>query len=167
MRIKSPALFLSLLVLAGCGSMANPINWFGGDAPDESVLDPIDEANPLIPQRTGIFQSRNTPKPYLGSTIDAVSDLTLERVPGGVIIRATGRSATLAAFNARLVPANEDELPVDGVLTYQLQAQYVQATGGAPEAREVIVARQLTDQELAGTRTIRVEGVQNALERRR
>ncbi|MEM9576247.1 MAG: hypothetical protein AAF999_04445 [Pseudomonadota bacterium] len=147
--------------------MANPVNWFGNDAPDESVLEPIDEANPLIPQRTGIFQSRNTPAPYLGTTIDAVADLTLERVPGGLIIRATGQSARFAAFNARLTPSNEDEVPVDGVLTYQLQAQYTQVSSGTPESRQVIVARQLTDQELQGARTIRVEGLQNALERRR
>jgi hypothetical protein len=50
------------------------------------------------------------------------------------------------------------------VLTYRLEAQYTPTASGA---REVTVARQLTDQELAGTRTIRVEGIQNALERRR
>jgi hypothetical protein len=50
------------------------------------------------------------------------------------------------------------------VLTYRLEAQYTAAINGA---RTVTVARQLTDQELAGTRTIRVEALQNALERRR
>ena len=167
MRVTPPALLMSIVLLAGCGSSANPVNWFGGAQPDESVLEPIDAANPLIPQRTGIFQRRNTPAPYLGSTINAVADLTLERVPGGLIIRATGRSATLGAFNAQLTPTTKDETPVDGVLTYRLQAQYTQVSGGTPEARDVVVARQLTDQELQGTRTIRVEGLQNALERRR
>lgn len=167
MRITPPALLFSLVLLAGCGSAANPMNWFGDDAPDESVLDPIESTNPLIPERSGFFRSRNTPAPYLGTTIDAITDLTLERVPNGVIIRATGQSATVGAFNARLTPANEDEAPVEGVLTYQLQAQYTRITGGSPEVREVVVARQLTDQELQGTRIIRVEGRQNALERRR
>lgn len=146
--------------------MANPMNWFGGDAPDESVLEPIESTNPLIPQRTGIFQSSNTPEPYLGAPVDTVTDLTLERVPGGVIIRATGVSASLGPFNARLTPATEDEVPVDGVLTYRLEAQLSQATAG-PRPRQVTVARLLTDQELEGTRTVRVEAVQNALERRR
>ena len=57
--------------------------------------------------------------------------------------------------------------PVVSVLTYRFEAQYTQIVGGAPETREIIVARQLTDQELADTRVIRVEGLQNALERRR
>ena len=76
-------------------------------------------------------------------------------------------SATQGVFNARLAPQNEDELPEDGVLTYQLQAQYKQIIGGAPETREVTVARKLTDQETRDVRVIRVEGLQNALERRR
>lgn len=144
------------------------MNWFGNDAPDESVLEPIGEANPLIPESDGIFQNRrNKIAIYQGATIDAISDLTLERVPGGVLIRATGISSTQGPFNARLTPDNEDELPEDGVLTYQLQAYYTQITGGAPETREVTVAHTLTDQQLSGTRTIRVEGLQNALERRR
>ena len=168
MRITIPALLISTVLLAGCGSSANPMNWFGNDAPDESVLEPIDGANPLIPESDGIFQSRrNQLAIYPGTTIDAIADLTLEPVPGGLLIMATGRAATQGAYNARLTPVNEDEVPEDGVLTYQLQAQYTQITGGAPETREVIVARTLTDQELSGTRTIRVEGLQNALERRR
>jgi hypothetical protein len=167
MRLSTPALLLSLLLIGGCSTKANPLNWFGGDAPDPSVLQPIGETNPLIPTRTGIFESDNTPPPYLGTPIDVVSDLTLERVPGGLIIRANGRSGSFAPFNARLTPVNEGEVPEDGVLTYRLEAQYARATGGTSLTREVTVARQLTNQELAGTRTIRVEAVQNTLERRR
>lgn len=147
--------------------MANPVNWFGNDAPDERVLEPIESTNPLIPERTGLFDSRNKDAVYQGTPIDAIADLTLDRIPGGIIIRATGRSATLGAYNARLTPATKDETPEDGVLTYRFEAQYTQIVGGAPETREIIVARQLTDQELADTRVIRVEGLQNALERRR
>ena len=56
---------------------------------------------------------------------------------------------------------------MDGVLSYSLDAEYTQIVGGAPETRDIVVARQLTNQEVAGVRTIRVEGLQNALERRR
>jgi hypothetical protein len=144
------------------------MNWFGRDGPEPEVLEPIDAANPLIPEGSGLF--RRDPRDivqYQGTTIDGIADLTIERVPGGIIIRATGRAATQGAFNARLTPLNEDELPEDGVLSYALQAEYKQISGGAPATRDVIVARRLTDQQLAGTRTIRVEGRQNALERRR
>jgi hypothetical protein len=168
MRITPAAFLISALFVAGCSSNANPMNWFGRDGPEPEVLEPIDAANPLIPESSGLFRSDPTERlQYQGSTIDAISDLTIERVPGGIIIRATGRSATQGPFNARLTPLNKDELPQDGVLGYQLQAQYKQIIGGAPETRDVTVARRLTDQQLEGTRTIRVEGLQNALERRR
>ena len=163
MRVSTPGLLLTLLILAGCSSNANPVNWFNNDPPDESVLEPIDAANPLIPDRGGLFSRDGTPPPYLGSPIDTVTDLSLERVPGGLIIRATGQTSANGAYNARLTPSNSDELPVDGVLTYRLEAQYTSVNG----ARTITVARQLTDQELAGARTVRVEGLQNALERRR
>jgi hypothetical protein len=163
MRVKLPVLLLSLGLLAGCGSSANPMNWFGGDAPDPSILEPVEASNPLIPQRSGIFSASNTPPAYLGTPIDAITDLTLERVPGGLVIRATGATA-LGAFNARLTPVGEGETPVDGVLAYRLEAQYTRTASGAST---VTVARQLTDQQLEGARTIRVEGLQNALERRR
>lgn len=167
MRATVPVLVITGLFLAGCNSRANPVNWFDSDHPDESVLAPIESTNPLIPESTGIFDSRKKEDVFLGTPIDAIADLTLERVPGGILIRATGRSATQGAYNARLTPANEDEIPEEGVLSYRLEAQYTQITGGSAETREVTVARKLTDQELEGTRTIRVEGVQNALERRR
>lgn len=147
--------------------MANPVNWFGNDAPDARVLEPIENTNPLIPESTGIFEARSRIVQYLGTPVDTVSGLTLDRVPGGLIIRATGQSSNPAAFNARLTPATEDEVAEDGVLTYRLEAQYAQPTAGALPSRNIIVARQLTDQELSGTRTIRVEGIQNALEARR
>lgn len=168
MRISATAYLIAALFLAGCGTNANPVNWFGREGPDESVLEPIEADNPLIPETSGIFRSDpRESNQYPGTTIDAISDLTIERVPGGILIRATGRSATSGVFNARLTPQNEDELPVDGVLTYLLQAQYKQIIGGAPEIREVTVARKLTNQEVQDARVIRVEGLQNALERRR
>lgn len=167
MRTPLPLVLIATVFLTGCSTNANPVNWFNRDAPDEDVLEPIDADNPLIPETSGLL--RRDPDAVLGfqgSTIDAISDLTIERVPGGILIRATGRSGTQGIFNARLTPRNEDELPADGVLTYALQAEFAQTGSGTPETREVIVGRKLTDQETTGVRTIRVEGLQNALERR-
>lgn len=168
MRSTVPALLLSFLVMSGCGTVANPMNWFGNDGPDEAVLEPVEADNPLIPETTGLFAAaREERARYKGTPIEAVTDLTIERVPGGLLVRATGLAATQGVYDARLTPGNEDELPEDGVLTFRLEAQNAQIGGGAPQTREVIVARRLTEQQLGGARTIRVEGVQNALERRR
>ena len=149
-----------LFSLAGCG-------WFGGAAPPDDITTPIEEDNPLIPKRSGIFAPDPEDNVYQGTTIDAILDLAVERVPGGILILATGRSATQGAYNARLTPVNLDGAPENGVLTYQFQAEYMPGAGGAPETREVTVARRLTDQELGNTRTIRVEARQNALQKRR
>ncbi len=161
MRSFIATLSIVFFSLPGCG-------WFGGDAPPDDATTPVEENNPLIPTSSGILGTNpRTSGVYNGTTIDTISDLTIERVPGGLLIRATGRSETRAPYNARLTPANPDEVPEDGVLTYQLQAEYVPASGGSARAREVIVARTLTDQELGNTRTIRVEALQNSLQRRR
>lgn len=161
MRTLLPILLIMTMSVAGCG-------WFGGDAPPDDATTPIEEDNPLIPRTSGILGTNpRTSGVYNGTTIDKITDLTIERVPGGLLIRATGLSATLAPFNARLTPSNPDELPEDRVLTYQLQAEYVPATSGSAASREVVVARTLTNQQLGNTRTIRVEALQNALQRRR
>lgn len=164
MRKNLIVFLVAAFTLSGCSSNLNPFNWFGGDGPDDSVTRPVEEKNPLIPEQRGFSRP---PDVYQGTTIDVVSDLSLERVPGGLIIRATGQSAQFGAFNAQLTPTDPDEEPVEGVLTYQLDAEYTPTVASNPDSREVIVARKLTDQQLGDTRTIRVQGLQNVLERRR
>ena len=168
MRKTLPLLFTCGFLLSGCGSWVNPVNWFNGASPNADVLTPIEEENPLIPESTSVFETLGPDDvAYAGTPIDTISELVVERIPGGVIIRATGRSQFAVPFNARLVSVSDGEEPDEGVLTYSLRAQYARFTGGAVSAREVTVARQLTDQELGATRTVRVEGVQNALQKRR
>lgn len=166
------ALILTMTV-AGCGSIrdsrANPFNWFGNDR--GSAPAPVEEnTNPLIPQQTGLFEaSRKERERYKGTPIAALTDLRLERVPGGVLVRATGLAATQGVYDARLTPENKDVLPVDGVLTFFLEAQDNTAitTQGTQQTREVTVAVRLTEQELAGARVIQVKSVQNTLQARR
>lgn len=174
MRITVSALLASTLLISGCSSIsesrANPFNWFGDDEPPAAQPVSSEEANPLIPDNTGLFgASRAENARYKGTPIDAISAVTLERVPGGVIIRATGVAATQGIYEPRLTPDNADESPVDGVLTYHLEAVRAEdvTVQGPTETREVIVARKLTEQELGNTRIIRVEGLQNSLEARR
>lgn len=168
MRISLSVLLIASLTLGACGvvrnSALNPVNWFGRStsvavAPTESA--PV---NPLIPQSSGLFGDRNAPKIYIGEPFEEITDLTIERVAGGAIVRATGLADRQGVYSVQLTPANDDEAPVNGVLTYRLEGiEPVKNTAvGAPATREVTAARKVTDQQLRGVSTIRVEGVRNA-----
>ncbi len=173
MRKTLSILLISTLTLTACStvrdSAVNPFNWFGSSRAE--TLGPKDSANPLIPERRlGILATaREKEAEYFGIPFDQVTDLTVERVPGGALIRATGLAARQGYFDVRLTSANEDGLPVDGVLTFRLEGvRPAENTPVGPAAtREVVVARHLTDQDLKGVRAIRVEGQQNALVSRR
>ncbi|MFK7876655.1 MAG: hypothetical protein AB8B71_12890 [Paracoccaceae bacterium] len=153
---------------SGCASRFNPLNWFGRS---EAVApaDPVAEVNPLIPTGGGLLSRNRGPAPDLTTPIDTVSDIKVERVPGGAIIRAVGVDATQGAFNVELVPMTEDEQPVDGVLSYTLERQKpdFRTRQGPVVTREVAVARHVTDQTLSGVRTIRIVADQNARQVRR
>ncbi|EEB83294.1 hypothetical protein [Roseobacter sp. GAI101] len=172
MRKTFSALLVSTLVLTGCAtvrdSRVNPFNWFG-TAQSEPRAQTAANTNPLIPQSAGLFASaRAKTEVYLGQPMDQVTNLTVEKTPGGAVIRATGLAARQGIYKVQLTPANEDELPVDGVLTYRLEGiQPVNTSVGTQPTREVIAARAVTDQMLAGVRMIRIEGQRNALTSRR
>jgi hypothetical protein len=144
-----------LATVAGCNRVANsqlnPFNWFGQTTEERvrvAQADPVEaDARPLIAE---------------------VARLTIERTPGGAILRATGMPPRLGYFDAELVPLNR-ERPVDGVLEYQFRASApAEATAaGTPRAREINVARFVSNQTLAEVRSIRVSGAANALITRR
>ncbi len=171
--------FISLMLVAsmtlgGCAavrdSRVNPFNWFGNSQSEPvAAVDP-EEVNPLIPTRAGLFERQRAERErYVGRPIDTVSDLVVERVPGGAIVRATGVARVQGLYSVQLTPDNEDELPEDGVLTYRLEgiAPGQQVVGGSTRTRTHTAARKLTDQDLQGVRVIRVVGVQNARTTRR
>ncbi len=169
MRKTFSALLVSTLVLTGCAtvrdSRVNPFNWFG-TARSEPLTRTEAVTNPLIPQRSGLFAAaRERATVYNGRPFDQVTDLTIEPVPGGALIRATGLAARQGIYAVQLTPDNEDELPVDGVLTYRLEGVEPDRNTpvGAQPTREVVAARKVTNQTLAGVRTIRVLGQRNAL----
>ncbi len=165
-------LLVSSLLLTACGfrdSRVNPLNWFGR-AETVPVTETRKEVNPLIPTNRGLFRNRrNRAKDYAGIPFEQVTDLTIERTPGGAIIRATGLAARQGVYEVQLTPANEDEEPVDGVLTYRIEGVRPdkRTAVGAVPTREVIAGRRLTNQQLRDVRSIRVEGQLNALVARR
>ncbi|MEH6737540.1 MAG: hypothetical protein V7695_03210 [Sulfitobacter sp.] len=174
MRISLTVLLVASVSLGACGivrnSALNPTNWF--DRSTSEPIEVVDEkpVNLLIPKKSGLFaKNRADAAIYLGEPIDEIVDLTIERVAGGAIIRVTGRADRQGLYSVRLTPVVEDETPVDGVLSYRLEGIEPDANTavGASATREVTVARKVTDQDLRGVSTIRVEGVRNARVARR
>ncbi len=174
MRISLTVLLAASVSLGACGvvrnSVLNPSNWF--DRSTSEAIEAVDEkpVNLLIPQESGLFAKKRTDDAnYVGKPLDEIVNLTIERIAGGAIIRATGRADRQGIYSVRLTPVVEDETPVDGVLTYRLEGVKPNANTaiGASATREVTAARKLTDQDLRGVRTIRVEGVRNAQVARR
>lgn len=174
MRKTLPLLLITSLTLTSCGavreSRLNPFNWFGRsqEVPVETAEQ--EEVNPLIPRaRRGLFRRSQADSSELTTPISSITELRVERVPGGAIIRATGLDATQGAFNVALVPENEDEEPVDGVLTYSFERQLPEQPQavGPEQTREVVAARSLTDQQLQRVRTIRIVAANNARQVRR
>tara|TARA_R110002110_G_scaffold20312_63_gene82634 strand:+ start:1315 stop:1836 length:522 start_codon:yes stop_codon:yes gene_type:complete len=172
MRKSLTLLAAVTLTLTACGaireSRVNPLNWFGQSK--SVAVEPREQTNPLIPRRGGLFsRDRNEEEIYMGRPFEQITDLTVERIPGGAIIRATGLAARQGIYAVQLTPANEDEEPVEGVLTYRLEGVRPDrntAIGTVP-TREVTAGRKLTDQQLRGVRIIRVEGALNAQVTRR
>lgn len=168
MRKTVPVLLIMAMVLAGCGSSLNPLNWFGRgrDAAPSAA-----NTNPLIPTRAGggLFGTRPSQQAYAGTRVDQVTSLVVERIPGGAIVRVTGIASRHGAHEVRLVPETANEAPIDGVLSYELMAIQPgsRIPPGTPQSRELRAARHLTDQDLIGVRSIRVSGLRNAQVSRR
>ncbi|GGX46004.1 hypothetical protein GCM10007385_11890 [Tateyamaria omphalii] len=171
MRLILPALLIATLTLSACAavrdSRVNPINWFGNSRSGPVQPDPRAATNPLIPEtrRAGLFSSlREQTELYVGTPIDQVTDLVIERVPGGAIVRATGIASEDRVYDVRLTTESDENVPVDGTLTYQLRAVHSDRPTRrlSQRVRTVTAARRLTDQELAEIRVIRVEGLRNA-----
>lgn len=166
MRRMLAALLVVTTTVAGCGtvreSRLNPFNWFGGSR--EVAAGPeTSDINPLIPRQSGFFARSEVG--YRGQSVEQVTELVVDRMSGGAIIRAKGLAQRTDAFNVRLV---RDEGAPQGTLAYALQAEYPRASRDTIQRqREVIVAVHLTDQELEDVRVIRVTGKTNAREARR
>jgi hypothetical protein len=145
----------------------NPLNWFGNSRSERIERAPEVETNPLIPseRNEGLFaRLRDRSQEYQGTPIDQITALVIERVPGGAIVRATGVVDRDGVYDIRLTTDSEENEPVDGVLTYQLQGVHPDQVKRtlSDRVRTVTAARRLSSQDLEAIRVIRVEGVRNA-----
>ncbi|WP_428544182.1 hypothetical protein [Profundibacter sp.] len=152
MRTPIAALLLGTLVLTGCATKLNPFNWFKRGSTQETLAE--------LPDPTVINDNR--------ALVQQVVSLSVDKTPGGAIIRATGLPPTQGYWDAELVPENGEE-PVKGVLTYQFRIEEpidFQRVS-TPQSREVVVARFVSNIKLDGVRQIRVVGAKNARSTRR
>ncbi|HBS49553.1 MAG TPA: hypothetical protein DEA05_05430 [Rhodobacteraceae bacterium] len=171
MRNPLSVLLVAGLILSGCGfgeSRFNPVNWFGGSEPVEAEA--AGEVNPLIPSSgaRGMFAR---PDPVDRSVpVPVVTELAVERIPTGAIVRATGTAARLGPYGAWLRrETSEEEAAAEGVIEFSFRVTYPNKDTpvGTEHARRVVVAESLSTGDLEGVRVIRVLGAQNALESRR
>ncbi|MEM0937770.1 MAG: hypothetical protein AAF646_08120 [Pseudomonadota bacterium] len=159
MRGSVLAGLLALLCLAACESRLNPFNWFGTS--EETSL-PVEaaEAPTIEPQ---------DPRP----TVDQITALTVDRIPGGALVTAIGIPATQGWAAAALVPvARDDEgepVAEDGVMTFRLVAvpPVTAEPVGSARSREISAGVFLSDQALEPVRTITVRAASNQRSSRR
>ena len=169
MRTFLTLLVISTLVLSSCSrwrdSRVNPSNWFGNSR-STPVAATVENPNPLIPARTSIFK-RDKREVYEGTLVREVTDLAIEPTSTGGIVRVTGLSTLQGAHDVRLTSEEDDE-PVDGVLTFSLRAVQPNDQGlGTRAGRTVRVGRYVSSQVLARTTSIRIVAETNVRSVRR
>ncbi|MBV7393340.1 hypothetical protein [Mameliella sediminis] len=155
-------LVLAALVLTSCGtvrdSRLNPINWFGRSE-SLRVATPNEEVNTLIPRgRESIFRKEKDTT-YRGTDMGEITELVVERRPGGAIIRATTVADYQGAFDVQLVKIEEES--TGGTLAYAFRGYQPRGPKGSDLSRTHTAAVWLTDNQLAGIRTIQVKGRHN------
>lgn len=141
------------LALAGCGeSRWNPLNWFGDSRDDGQVSD----------VNIDVFQD---PRPRAAQ----ITELVVERTPGGAIIYATALMPTQGWFAPELAPASPDGEPVDGVLTFDFRVVPPKEQTGisTDRSREITAGVFVSEITMQRTRVIRVNGAQNSRSVRR
>jgi hypothetical protein len=147
--MRLPITVLCLVVLAGCGgfrdSRLNPLNWFGGS---QSA-----DLEPLLPAEA----------PDDRALIADLTDVQIEQLPGGAILRATGRAPTQGYWQAELVLRDgPDQDPTAQVYDFRVFPPLTPTQVSTPQSREVTVALYLSDIDLASVRSITVQGAANA-----
>ncbi|NCO22699.1 MAG: hypothetical protein GW905_12030 [Rhodobacterales bacterium] len=145
------ATVLILGTLAGCGRVAesrlNPFNWFGNSR-STATLEP--ESGYAIAEADR------------RRMVDQVTELQIERTPGGAIIRATGLPVEQGYYDGELVSLSDGE-PVNGVLEYhfRIRPPLTPTRVSTVRSREVVVGLFISNQKLAEVREIRVIAQRN------
>jgi hypothetical protein len=157
MKLPLFAALTAVVVLSGCGSRLNPVNWFGGNDAKPEV------AKTLEPE--GGYPPRPEDRRPL---VKSVTSMTVNPMPGGIILFAVGLPPTQGWWDTDLVADNGGE-PINGILSYSfvLMPPFQPTPVATARSREVTAARFVPDSRLEDVRQITVRGVENQVSRRR
>ncbi|MCU0801610.1 MAG: hypothetical protein MUD11_07515 [Rhodobacteraceae bacterium] len=147
MQKSLPLLLICVTLVAGCGgfrdSRLNPLNWFGRSE-TVTTLAPAPAEDPR-------------------ALVADVIDMQIDQLPGGAILRATGRAPTQGYWQAELVlREGPDQDPAAQIYDFRIFPPLTPTASGTPQSREVTVAVYLSDIDLAGLQSITVQGAANA-----
>ncbi len=148
MRLPLLATLMLTLTLSACGglreSRLNPLNWFGRSqaAAPVALVSSVDQADP---------------RPL----VQQVVSMSVEPMPGGAIVRATGLPPTQGHWSGELVARDVDD---QGRLIYdfRLVPPPIAARVSTEFSRQVTVADFVSTQKLEEIRQIIVQGELNA-----
>jgi hypothetical protein len=147
---------LLCLTLASCGAIResrfNPLNWFGRSQSQETMTT-LDGQEALADNRALVTQ---------------VTSLTVDALPTGAIVAASGLPPTQGWWDAELVAENDGN-PVEGVLTLRFVVGEPPGPrrSGTPQSREVTAAYNLSNIDLQEIAEIVVVGETNSRSSRR
>ena len=147
MSIRVVVLLGVVLGLAACESRINPFNWFGGPREERITVD--ENLAPLDPR----------------GLVAQVVDLSIDPLPSGAIVTATGRPGRQGFWLAELIEVERADGRI--VFEFRVAEPLGQTRQGTPRSREVIAAIDLSNQDLAQIREIVVQGAGNRLISRR
>lgn len=135
-----------VLTVTACGtvrdSRLNPFNWFGADSNEPVSVD----------APTQIVDGRQL--------ADQILSLSIERHPGGAILRTVALPSTQGFWDAALIEVPGDD---PGALVYEFRVAPPPERGpqGTQASREIIAGDDLSNERLETIRTITVVGQQN------
>lgn len=150
--IRPIALLTAFSLLASCGyvreSRINPFNWFGDS---EKTY-----------QKVALPERGNDPRPLM----QQITNLVIEPIGSGALVRATGLPPSQGYWDAALVPARD---VVDGKLVIDFVAfpPVSPKDQGTPYSREVVAAVHISNIKLNGVREIVVQSANGGLSKRR
>ena len=133
---------LALLALAGCGlgqTRLNPFNWFGSDREERIEVARAEPTRPVV---------------------DQVVSLEVAPTPSGAIVSTVGLPPTQGFWEAELVRVPTDD-PSVLLLDFQILPPITPEPVGTQPSREVLGGAVFSTQDLAGIRTIVVQGARN------